>query len=351
MRKRKANSAEVNDAAAVARGMLWDALSESNQIDLPQIEGLPPAGKWSLAPDALRFLISLFKQLKPRHVLEFGSGLSTYILSWLCVDLQPACYITSIDNDPEFGAAATQKLKELGTDDHTKVQIAPLIVRDCAGRPLPLYHLRSTRFASRRPPDLVLIDGPPAVLGGREGTLYQIMDFARAGTIVLLDDADRPGEQAALGQWLAHLGAAIEVIHLPGFSKGLAAVIVREPIPLPDLAAHQLSLVTEDLAALLPQGESFIVVDDNQWDKNEITPGRRHYPFLERDGQYWGPPADDFIAIDELQRLRRLGAAFIVFGWPSFWWLDYYSQLHRHLRNNFRCVLENGRVVGFDLRT
>jgi hypothetical protein len=74
-------------------------------------------------------------------------------------------------------------------------------------------------------------------------------------------------------------------------------------------------------------------------------------PFLERNGQFYGPPSDDATAISELERLRVAGASFIAFAWPAFWWLDYYSGLHQHLRSNFRCVLENDRVVLFDLRS
>jgi hypothetical protein len=44
------------------------------------------------------------------------------------------------------------------------------------------------------------------------------------------------------------------------------------------------------------------------------------------------------------------GVSFIVFGWPAFWWLDYYSGLHRHLRSSSRCVVHNDCLVVFDLR-
>jgi hypothetical protein len=56
------------------------------------------------------------------------------------------------------------------------------------------------------------------------------------------------------------------------------------------------------------------------------------------------------MAIQELDRLRQCGASFIVLAWPAFWWFDYYSELHRHLRSEFLCVLENERLVVFDLR-
>jgi hypothetical protein len=55
------------------------------------------------------------------------------------------------------------------------------------------------------------------------------MPFSRTGTIVLLDDAEREDESAALKEWREHYGDAIDVALLPGFTKGLAAIVVLDP--------------------------------------------------------------------------------------------------------------------------
>ena len=112
---------------------------------------------------------------------------------------------------------------------------------------------------------------------------------------------------------------------------------------------HRLRLATQDIAALIPAGDDFILVDDGAW-RMDVKAGRRPIPFLERDGQYWGLPPDDETAVRELERLRQAGAGYVVFAWPAFWWLDYYARLHHHLRSRFRCVLENDRIVVFNLQ-
>jgi hypothetical protein len=118
-----------------------------------------------------------------------------------------------------------------------------------------------------------------------------------------------------------------------------------------------LHLTAQDIAALIPPGDAFILVDDaylfalQKQFGVEVTTGHHAIPFLERGGQYWGVPQDDTIAIQELERLRRSGARFIVFGWPAFWWPTYYTELHHYLCSEFRCVLQNDRVVIFDLRS
>lgn len=114
---------------------------------------------------------------------------------------------------------------------------------------------------------------------------------------------------------------------------------------------RRLPLAIQDIAALIPSGDTFILVD--QESIREDLPTNRHHviPFLERDGMYWGLPFDDTIAIHELERLRQSGVSFIVFGWPAFWWFDYYSQFHHYLLTKLSCVLRNDRLVVFDLRT
>jgi hypothetical protein len=108
-------------------------------------------------------------------------------------------------------------------------------------------------------------------------------------------------------------------------------------------------IAAQEVASLIPPGRTIILVDDAEFG-GRVGAGHCLVPFLERDGQYWGPPPDDETAIREFERLRHAGADFLIFGWPAFWWLDYYSRLHEYLRSRFRCLLRNERVVVFDLR-
>jgi hypothetical protein len=111
---------------------------------------------------------------------------------------------------------------------------------------------------------------------------------------------------------------------------------------------ERIDALARALAATIPAGSPFILVDDAQIEHRYL--GRAALPFLERDGKYWGPPEDNAKAISELDRLRRSGAGYIVFAWPAFWWLKYYSEFALHLRANYRCVLENERLIAFDLQ-
>jgi hypothetical protein len=108
-------------------------------------------------------------------------------------------------------------------------------------------------------------------------------------------------------------------------------------------------LTSEDIASVIPPGIDFILVDQEQI-VDYLPAQYRAIPFLERDHIYWGVPSSDTIAINELKRLQRTGAQFIIFAWTAFWWLDYYAGFCNYLRSNYRRLIENDRIVGFDLR-
>ncbi len=138
----------------------------------------------------------------------------------------------------------------------------------------------------------------------------------------------------------------------------LLAVIVQPgtslpactPPPPPNPAhGRRLNLTKEELRKLLTPHHTFILVDEENI-RGDLS-GLCAIPFLEKNGQYWGPPADDETAVREFERLRRAGASHIAFVWPAFWWLEHYAAFARHLRTRFRCVVDNQRLVVFDLRS
>ncbi len=251
-----------NDAVITAQVALQKAINDFTTRSLEQLGIHCPENTWALAPDVLQLLVSLVHHLKPKHILEFGSGLSTKVLSIAATHAQLCCQITSIDHDPEFLQATENRLadKDLADKDlahqklahqklaHQKLAhqnlvhqdakvtvqllLAPLIARMHDDKVMPLYALKKDDLTAQIPADLIIVDGPPGVLGGRAGILYQAMNFARPGTLVLLDDADRKEEQAAMMQWQNTFGDAISVTLLPGFVKGLAAIMIHQPVPL-----------------------------------------------------------------------------------------------------------------------
>jgi hypothetical protein len=104
-----------------------------------------------------------------------------------------------------------------------------------------------------------------------------------------------------------------------------------------------------ELRAAVPAGETVILVDEEQLPRDAFREWST-VPFPEREGRYWGPPPDGPTALAELERLRENGAGFVAFGWPAFWWLEYFAELAGHLHTESRCVLRSEHLVVFDLR-
>jgi predicted O-methyltransferase YrrM len=320
-------------------------LQESAKVDLSWIVPPPAADGWTLAPDALRFVTHLVRELRPTHVLEMGSGLSTRLLAREAAALGNGCVVSSVDHDPQFNWETSQGD---AADDAGNVSfhLAPLVVREFGGKLCGAYLIQPDKLATSDPVDLVVIDGPPVNLGGREGTLYQVMDYARPGTIVLLDDSKRPEERAAIRAWEDNLGDAISVAQLPGFAKGMAVIVINQPVRVANLWSHRFDLSRAEIERHVPAGEALIIPGQSWW-AQELNTDRPVLPLMEKDGQYWGEPVDDAAAIAELDKLTGRGARFVAFGWPTFWWLTHYRDFVARLGAR---VVDNDRLVLFDLR-
>lgn len=103
-----------------------------------------------------------------------------------------------------------------------------------------------------------------------------------------------------------------------------------------------------DLAAAVPIGSRLILADDERFGFLPL-PGRTILPFIEREGQYDGPPRDDEHAIAELRRLRLRGANYLAVGWPSFWWLDHYRAFAEYLHTSHVLTMHNDDIMLFQL--
>ncbi len=152
----------------------------------------------------------------PGPLLDVGSGLSTFVLG--IVAERRGLVVTSLEHDAAWH-------REIGT---------LLLLHDVRSVRLHLAPLQSGpgydwyTLPADLPGDLAMVacDGPPwDTRGGRYGLLPELASHLAPGCVVLLDDAARPGEQAALARWGSEFGCQWElrghqkpfaVIRLPG---------------------------------------------------------------------------------------------------------------------------------------
>jgi hypothetical protein len=131
----------------------------------------------------------------------------------------------------------------------------------------------------------------------------------------------------------------------------MAEFYARDPsrLSLADVQSRRENLSLPEIRSTIPSGATYVLVDELQT-RLASDGERRSVPFLEKDGKYWGRPADNRQAITEIERLRKTGCTHIIFAWPALWWLNYYEGFISISGPIFICTLDNERLVAFDLR-
>ena len=127
------------------------------------------------------------------NILECGSGVTTLLMGLLCAKRRTQVW--SLENSVEWQDRVT---KVLNTNAISQAQVcySPLVeYGDFSWYDPPLTKLPQT-FS------LVICDGPPGTTkGGRYGLLPVMRQRFELGTIILLDDAGRPGEIDLIKHW------------------------------------------------------------------------------------------------------------------------------------------------------
>jgi hypothetical protein len=201
-----------------------------------------------------------------------------------------------------------------------------LISRFLNGRSLPRAFVR--QIAAE-------VKVPPSVDRWRAQPEHDTLLLSRLGAEALCRFGYLPDERAVMYESTSRYRVFMEMLRERA----------REP--------HWEDMVREavaEIVRLVPADQTLILVDETKWGLGQDIAGRHIVPFTERNGRYWGPPAGDEAAVQEVERLRLDGAGFMIFGWPAFWWLDHYAALREHLSSSYRCVLRDKRLVAFDLR-
>lgn len=136
-------------------------------------------------------------------VLECGSGLTTLLLGLLAG--RRGFETWSLEHHPEWHARVGAALEEHNVP-RARLALAPLkSYGDFSWYDPPLAEMPG---AFR----LVVCDGPPGTTrGGRYGLLPVMRERLPSGSLILLDDANRPEEQEALRRWSDEYGVGVEM--------------------------------------------------------------------------------------------------------------------------------------------
>ena len=162
---------------------------------------LPAVAGWAMEPTALVELVNLIARLRPELVVECGSGTSTL---WIAYALRRngSGRVVALDHKAEYAAASSRVIADHGLTEWAQVQHAPLTPTSTPRGEMPWYSADLTGLDGI---ELLLVDGPPQATGelARYPALPVLADRLVPGAHILFDDAERPGEVAALDAWRA----------------------------------------------------------------------------------------------------------------------------------------------------
>lgn len=177
--------------------------SQERQVDrlLTSLRDAWGNAPWTARADYLRATLALALR-GGGPILECGSGLTTLVLA--VAARHTARAVVSLENDPRWARTVAEALARHGLAQ-VRIVLAPL--RDYGA--FHWYDIAGLELPGKF--SLVICDGPPgSTPGGRYGLLPVMRERLAFDCVILLDDAERPGEQEALARWGREFGLGVQ---------------------------------------------------------------------------------------------------------------------------------------------
>ena len=188
-------------------------------FQFPVFLGGPSIDAWHA-----RSLLFILQEYKPRTILELGSGSSTIIIARTLqiMGISPELHI-SVDHESRFLSNTQELARNNRVDQLVNFEHCPL--QPLADFDLPWYS-RIPELVGHTKLDLVVIDGPPAYAenmgNAREPALTVLRPYLNDNAVIILDDANRVGEQDVVAAWLKQY-PEFHLLHMPE-GKGIAVL-------------------------------------------------------------------------------------------------------------------------------
>ena len=179
-----------------------DALLQLNRL-APVPEALPASRGWAASPDVLLTLVALVRELRPRLVVDLGSGLSTVYMAAALEAVGGEGRVVSIDHDAHFAELTCDLLRRQGLSGRAEVRVAELTELELEGEIWPWY--ARDELADLTEVDLLFIDGPPGTIRpeSRYPALPVLAPQLGDRAVVVVDDYARPDERTMVARWMA----------------------------------------------------------------------------------------------------------------------------------------------------
>lgn len=184
---------------------------------------LPPMRLWAASPDFVTIIFSYIRQCHPQVIVEAGSGVSTLLSAYL-LKTQQNGRIYSLEHDTKFAQVSEARLVNHHLTDYASILHAPLQSVALKGTSWQWYDPAQLSMVDKI--DLLVIDGPPRTIQklARYPALPLLFDKLNSGAHIIIDDYQRPDEQAVVKRWLDEF--ALDLVEKIDNEKG--AVVLRK---------------------------------------------------------------------------------------------------------------------------
>ncbi len=190
---------------------------------------------WALSIPGLLWLWEHLQRVRPQRILEMGSGMSTLLFSLYASSHDSSTgeplRIVTLEHEKQWLDETIARLNVLETRDRVMLIHCDLADVPQSGSQRKCYsvdlELIRNLFGGQGP-QLVLIDGPPGAVGRHE-TLPILEDLLDGEVEVLLDDADRPGEQEVIAYWTERFRDRLQYKGTLPAGDGLAQFVYTGP--------------------------------------------------------------------------------------------------------------------------
>lgn len=207
-----------------------DVLERLGEYDLASI-GYQYGNPWALSPNACRLLGLWIRTRRPRMVVEFGAGASTYVIAAEIAAI-PGAQFASFEDRLDVYNQVQGALVARGLGTVGRVYRCDIGLGWYGGRPLFFYRIPDSLWRRLPPVELALIDGPPEYNYGREAAGYKLLPKMAPGGWIMLDDAHRPHERQCVENWRYYANGGLDGWHLdleePGKSIALLCLSARK---------------------------------------------------------------------------------------------------------------------------
>jgi predicted O-methyltransferase YrrM len=190
---------EVNREAKATFEQVQATINLFGMVDVKS--PVPPMRGWAVSPDALNLLVQELMAVRPRLVVECGSGISTLWLGLTITKLGLDTRVVALDHDAEYVGKTNRMLAQHGVDDVATARHAPLTDVSTGAGSQPWYDPAATEDLDGI--GLLFVDGPPKSVAdlARLPALPVLWERLAPQASIVLDDMIRQEEQDIVALW------------------------------------------------------------------------------------------------------------------------------------------------------